>query len=253
VKRALAIAFALCLLPLRVAADDLSPKQIYLRALATMHALPNSAYLQFAYDWWQITNDSTRTRAYWNITLQTSTGVAHMVRQSDGKVVDEPFVMRPDVLLSHPAPSTSPNPTEFQLGVDVDPAEKLPTIAVVVARAVHYDVTLIGLARAAPGCTRAYHLKLVPNSHRERDNLRELWVDTSSFRVCKAVAIWNGGVVNGKVFPVTFTLVFDSNGLISTWSADGSVGPKGEQAHYIASGSYENPKHFNASPIDGWP
>jgi hypothetical protein len=252
VRRELAIAFALCLLPLRVAADDPSPKQIYLQALATMHALPNSAYLQFAYDWWQITNDSVRTRAYWNITLQTSTGMARMVRQSDGKVIEEPFVMRPDVLLSHPAPITSPSPTDFQLGVDVDPGERLPTIATVVARDARYVVTLIGMSRA-PGCAQAYDLKLVPKSHRERDNLRELWVDTSSFRVCKAVAIWNGGVVNGKIFPVTFSLSFDLNGLISTWSADGSVGPKGEQAHYIASGSYENLRHFNSSPVADWP
>ena len=250
-KRAFAFVFAVCLLPLRTSAGDFSPKEIYLQALATMHALPEKPFLQFSYDW-QVTQNDVRADGNWSMTLQSSTGIAHMVQRSDGKVIDEPFLMRPDLLIAHPAPAATPPASAFVLGTDVDPAEKLPTIAVVVARAIRYDVTLIGRG-TAPGCAGAYHLGLVPITDPERNNLRELWVDTSTFRVCRAIAIWKAGVADGHIFPVTFTLFFDRNGFISTWSAEGAVGQARAQTRYVASGAYEDVKQLDASPISGWP
>ena len=251
-KRALAFAAALCLLPLRGAADDLTPKQIYLQSLATMHALPEKAFLQFAYAWTQVVNGNVPSGSLWNITLQTSTGTAHMVRVSDGKVADEPFAMRPDLLLAHPTPARTPAASAFSLGTDVDPGEKLPTIAVVVARPIHYRITLLD-QQPTEGCAPAYHLGLVPISDPDRNNLREMWVDTSTFQVCKALAVWKAGVANGHIFPITFALHFDQSGFVASWSADGTMGKFLTKAHYVASGSYENLKQFDTSPIEGWP
>jgi hypothetical protein len=252
VRRTLALGVALFLLPLRGAADDLTPKQIYLQSLATMHALPEKHFLQFTYAWTQVVNGNASSGALWNITLQTSTGSAHMVRGSDGKVADEAFAMRPDLLTGHPTPAATPADASFQLGLDVDPAEKLRTIAVVVARPIHYRVTLLD-EQTTPGCTQVYHLGLVPISDPVHYNLRELWVDTSTFRACKALAVWKAGVANGRIFPITFALYFSENGFVTNWTAEGTMGSPFSKAHYVASGSYENLKQLDASPIAGWP
>jgi hypothetical protein len=240
------------LLPLRTEADDLSPKQIYLQALATMHALPEKPFLRFTYVWAQLVRNEVLSGQLWSTILQTSTGRAHMVRGSDGKIWDNIFDMRPDLLIGHPKPAVTSGDASFSLGVDIDPAEKLPTIAVVTARPVRYAVSLLDEAQT-PGCTQAYHLGLVPISNPDRNNLRDLWVDTATFQVCKARASWQAGQVDGRVFPITFTLYFNSRGFVTDWAAEGAVRNLFSKASYIASGFYQNVKQLDASPIAGWP
>jgi hypothetical protein len=252
VTRLLAIAVALFFLPVCAAADDLTPKEIYLRSLSTMHALPEKAFLAFSYEWTQVVDDNVHSGSAWTMTLQTSTGNAHMVNLSGGKVLDEPFSMRPDLLIAHPAPAATPAASAFSLGVDVDSAEKLPTIAVVVARPIHYQVTLVN-HEAVRGCADAYHLKLVPTTDPDRNNLRELWVDTATFQACKALAAWKAGVVNGHIFPITFAVYFDERGFVTSWTAEGTMGKFLAKAHYAASGSYDDLRQLDASPIAGWP
>ena len=246
------LGIALCFIPLKTAADDLTPKQIYLQSLATMHALPEKAFLRFTYAWTQIVRNDVLSGQLWSTVLQTSTGRARMVRGSDGKIWDDVFDMRPDLLIGHPKPPAKPGDASFSLGVDVDPAEKLPTIAVVVTRPVRYTVSLLDEG-ASPGCTRAYHLGLVPTSNPDRNNLRDLWVDKATFQVCKARAAWQAGTVNGRVFPITFTLYFNARGFVTDWAAEGTMRNLFSKASYIASGTYQNLKQFDASPIAGWP
>jgi hypothetical protein len=216
-----------------------------------MHVLPEKAYLRFTYAWTQIVHGNVLSGQLWTTALQTSTGQAHMVRGSDGKVWNNVFDMRPDLLIAHPVPA-APNDTSFHLGIDVDPAEKLPTIAVVVARPVHYRISLAD-ELTSPGCARAYHLTLVPISNPDRNNLRDLWVDEATFQICKARAVWQAGTVNGRTFPITFTLYFNARGFVTDWAAQGSVGTLFAKASYIASGMYVNVKQVDTSPVAGWP
>lgn len=91
----------------------------------------------------------------------------------------------PDMwLIQHPA---KPPAQTGRSGFSPDLSD-LPTIASVIAvPKPSYAITLAGTAELTNGGGEAYHLKLEPLRDPFRHNLRELWIDTKTFAVDRAV------------------------------------------------------------------
>ena len=212
-------------------------------------------FRDFTYAWTQIVRDDVLSGQLWTTILQTSTGRAHMVRGSDGKVCGKRlrnaagYFDRPS-----DAGGDAGRCVVSAWASTSNPAEKLPTIAVVVARPVRYRISLLD-EQASPGCTQAYHPRLSFRFPIPTTTISATFGSTRrrSASLQQARATWQAGVVNGHVFPITFTLYFNSRGFVTDWAAEGTVRNLFSKASYIASGTYQNVKQLDASPITGWP
>jgi hypothetical protein len=81
---------------------------------------------------------------------------------------------------------------------------------------VHYDASTVATEHL-PSCPSAIHMKLVPREAPLTYNLRELWVDAATFKICRAVAVFTGHVNLTKVL-ASITLDLDANGYISHYA-----------------------------------
>ncbi len=199
----------------------MEPVDIYKRAVAAMHAIQAPAYLQFD------THVTTTVRDA--VILQHLTHVERTRDENDvAYEVDEnidlaeryeakPFEIAPDLFLAHAVkPMPASNSEALPSGLDDLTEKPLKIIAVVSATLVHYNVSTVGTEELT-NCASAIHLKLDPLKDPLIYNLRDLWVDPGTSRVCKAVAVWQGHVNRTKVIaPVTLSV--DGHGFINHYS-----------------------------------
>ncbi len=228
----------------------MAPVDIYKRAVAAMHAMPAPPYIQF--------NTQVRTIIRGGHEIIIIQRLAHVERTSDQNVVArdvdetidnraEPFDIAPDLFVD-PAVKAKPasNSQTLYSGLDDLTDGPLKTIGVVRVTYVHYKVRTAG-TEDLPHCASSIHLRLEPLGDPWIYNLRELWVDPATSRICKAVAVWHGHINSTKVIaPITLDL--DENGFITHFSTLVS-------AHFVIGGivsvqqdgSYDHPQAVDES------
>ncbi|HEV2260868.1 MAG TPA: hypothetical protein VGR69_01070 [Candidatus Rubrimentiphilum sp.] len=185
------IAAAVLSLVLTTPAPSPDPYQIYKRAMQQLATLQQPGYIVVLEHW--ITVTSWRSGA-----SETDQWDERRVFDSTNRrecVLPEPFkpaqivpeigesYFAPDIwLISHrqatiPAGSSNMTPD----------LSDLKTIASVVSLAQpSYDIRLVGVDPLTQGGT-AYHLSLRPRSDPVKHNLRELWIDTSTHNIMRAI------------------------------------------------------------------
>jgi len=198
--------------PLPVSAS-MAPLTIYRSALARMRSVTAPAYLQFKLQ--------ATTAFSGSIVIQHFVGVERTAdRKRKFRDVDAviqrnvwPFELAPDLFLGHTGLATpAPSANEFTFGLDETSTKPLSTIATVTSNS-RYSVTLDGV-EDLQGCGHALHLKLKPLQDPMRYNLRELWVDASDARICKATGVWFATVERKKIV-ATIALDLNADGLIN--------------------------------------
>lgn len=82
-----------------------------------------------------------------------------------------------------------------------------------------YVATLVGI-EPVDGCIQAYHLVLQPKGDEERHALRELWIDQTTDRICRAKIHKTVNIITRT--PVTIDVQLDNKEFITHWSFSGT-------------------------------
>ena len=229
-----------------LAADQpASAEQSYFDTLAVMHAIPNAPFLRLDYRYTQVASGMPDHQEDWHAVERTEDG---RVRFKDDRGEDRPVHRRPfayirlDLFLK-PATAASQ-----QFGIITDTPYKV--IGSTRTQTTHYTITDAS-EDAAADCPGAMHLRLRPKAGADPFyyNLRELWVTTSSGRICKAIAVWNGLHFMGHRSSVEVTLdVNAETGVIDRWLATGVAHAGPFQASYRINGRYTNVTAESSAP-----
>jgi len=145
--------------------------------------------------WYRARDSAALSREFFRRRNRSYFGL-HFIRPAFNEPVD-PGPPTGDIFPFAPPPTPAPQPTG---------TEPLRTIAIVTSSAdSDYRATFAGVDR------NAYHLKLDPVRDRERNRLRELWVDVTTFEVLRALALdrlflINEGIVVQDHFDIQFEL-----------------------------------------------
>ncbi|HEV2642486.1 MAG TPA: hypothetical protein VGT98_07255, partial [Candidatus Elarobacter sp.] len=198
---------------------EMAPVDIYKRAVAAMHAMHAPAYVQF--------DTRVRTTIREGNELVIVQHLKHVERTNDQNVVardvDEPidhrvnpFDIAPDLFFEHAVKAKPASSSDtLSSGLDDLADKSLKTIGVVRVTYVHYKVRTAG-TEDLPSCASAIHLQLEPVGDPLIYNLRDLWVEPATSRICKAVAVWRGHIYwKNVIAPITLDL--DEHGLITHW------------------------------------
>jgi len=247
----------IALLLAQAIAPDLTPVEIYKQAVATMHAIRPPSFVRF--------NTRVKTTIPHDVVVQH---LEHVERTADRTVVthdvDEKidrrakaFEIAPDLFLGHAVETKTAARTDtLSSGLDDTPSgEKLKTIGAVTVSYVHYHVQTVA-SEDLPDCARAIHLKLEPIADPLRYNLRDLWVDSATSRICKAVAVWNGYIniiIQRKRVVAPITLELDRSGFITHWST--AISARfliGAPISIEQDGSYDNLEPIESSDFDAF-
>lgn len=192
---------------------QMPPTQIYYSALATMRSAEAPAFLQF--------NVETTTTFHRSVVVQHFAHVERTADQNDKfRDVDatvnrnySPLEVAPDLFLGHSIARTpAPDSSAFSVGLESENAAPLATIATVAANSPYYTISTAGVAQLE-NCGTAIHLKLEPRKDPLRYNLRDLWIDEATSRICRAAAVWRAAVEVPTV--ATVTLDVNANGYIT--------------------------------------
>jgi hypothetical protein len=192
---------------------QMSPTQIYYSALATMRMSEAPAFLRF--------NLESTTTFHRTVVIQHFAHVERTADQSDKSLdVDTtinhnfgPLDVEPDLFLGHSVTRTpAPDSTAFALGVDSQREQPLTTIATVAASSPFYKISTAGI-ETLENCGATIHLVLQPRKDPIRYNLRDLWVDETTSRICRAAAVWRATVEVPTV--ATVTLDVNADGYIT--------------------------------------
>ncbi len=211
---------------------------IYKRAVAAMHTIKAPAYIQY--------DMSVRTTLPDAIVVQhvkliertnAHEVVAHIV---DENIHDraKPFQIAADLFLGHADESAPVNPGALGSGLDDLSDKPLKVIGSVSVMQVHYNVSTAG-TDDVPNCSSAIHLKLEPLQYPLVYNLRDVWVEPATSRICKAIAVW-AGQVNRKKVLARITLNLNRNGFISQYTTSASARFLTGVVTVQQEGSYEN-------------
>lgn len=236
--------------------DDISPPRLYALALRSMSAMPVPSFYAFSLTIDQRLDGRERVET-WNVAERTVDGLAHL-HGDTGKATSGNLLIRPDLFIGverSTSQATKTSAADSSLHIDLeDPASPAPALAVigrVVAPSVRYDVSRMR-NEDITGCGTAIVLKLIPFRNPERYNLRQLWLDGSTYRICRAVAVWgNIARINDRPIPVTVQLDLDSQGRVVKWSTSGKG--QGFLIHpaFEATASYEGLTESDIAP-PGW-
>lgn len=193
----------------------LSPVDVYKHAVMAMHAIADPPYLQFNVEMRTAHATKIIDNTYVDVerTIDRRTWVRASASDSHARAVTLPIP--PDLFLN-PARLPEQNEGGLSSGLDSTAAAQPKTIAAIEAVGVHYTVTQVGV-EALPECESAIHLQLTPIESPLRYNLRDLWVNTENFHICRASAIWRAPVItHDQDIPVTLDV--NSAGFIEHWS-----------------------------------
>jgi len=230
------------------AREEFSPEQYYVRSIQTMRAIHDPQFLSFQYEFDQVLGEQHQ-HAMSTIVFRTSDGLAHETDAS-GKVIDTLFPIRPDLFIgdwmsrsaatSHGQETsvlTVDNGAVSAPGAAGSDGKDMTVIGRVTTIAVHYDITRAA-SDPVPNCPDPVHLRLVPRSEPLRYNIREMWIDANTSRVCRAVLSWNIGHVGKRIFPIDVTVLLNADGFVTSWEATGAVHSGILSANYDSRGIY---------------
>ncbi len=220
--------------------SPLTAQAVYARALARLHAIPQSPYLMYvmtqqnrgangagSLDLTEIVIERRSDRVSFN-TVQGGD------EPSDSVIIGVHYII-PDMFLSTAIP---PPPDAIGAVPQLDEiapqtgAMSLKTITTVTAVA-HpaYDVTAkmgpSGLATEnLAGCGPAYHLYLRPVRNLERYNVHELWVRANDFVLCQArysSKFFEAKNVVNTDASLEVTATLGDDGLVKSWADSGRI------------------------------
>jgi len=170
-----------------IASPATTPLEYYRGAVSRLRSLPIEPYL--SYDMYQQRDTSTLTEEIrqrlsdhvsWTRVIETHRWGHWTV----GEVEIGRHYLVPNAFLASPRGATEP--ASGQLPTFGSGDGDLKTIASVTAVSRDYSVRLLDLEQL-PGCGLTAHLALTPIGDPERYNIREMWVRTSDFMLCRAI------------------------------------------------------------------
>ncbi len=91
----------------------------------------------------------------------------------------------PDLFIGRGNAAQQKGQASFEIGTDAPP--HIPTIDTIYTSR-RYTIALVG-TEPRSWCGDAFHLTLTPKGDPLRDNLRDLWIDRTTFRICEAKAV----------------------------------------------------------------
>ncbi len=222
------IAAAALLLGLATPAPSPTPEpyQIYKRAMEHLAALPQPAYIIDTEHWITVSRfagGSSDTHDWDERRIFDSTNRRECVLN----VPFNPSHHTPQIGESYFAPDTwligqrQPAPASDSSNIAPDLSD-LKTIASVISIGKQaYDIRLVAVETLTHGAS-AFHLSLHPRSDPMRHNLRELWINTSTFDIMRAV-------IEGNYRPTYSDMVQDT-----FVSEDfGRIGPYWLMIHHV--------------------
>jgi len=207
-----------------------NPVDIYEEAVARLRTLPSAPYLEYVMRQVNTTPDGVvalaldetirerrRDRSSWNLV----TASVPSNRGWQGDVMIGRHYLVPDAFLPGTT-AASAESTGLLPGLDSDTA--LPVIATVHSTASpSYAITLVDQTNVA-NCGNVAHLSLSPLRDPERYNLRELWIRTSDYMLCKAVynSHLYGDDPRRPHTSMVITATLNDDGLITSWVSNDS-------------------------------
>lgn len=190
----LAIASLLAQLATATAAPASSPSAtaIYLSALRRLESLPQPAFIDSTMHWKVLaqTQQGDRASEFDERVLFDSTArrecVLFVPYTPDSDSIIGSSYFAPDMWLVHKPPERSAQQTNTNFSPDLSDLRTIAAVVTVAKPA--YDITLAGTDPLTKG-GRAYHLVLKPLSDPWKHNLRELWINTATFDIMRAVLV----------------------------------------------------------------
>ncbi len=192
----------------------MAPLDVYTRAITAMHAISDPAYLQFDVDFLRRHGRKEENRRA--VDFERTSDRRTVVIGADGKVLNRLILpIPPDLFLRNDSRATA-SQTELSVGLEEPKNQSLKTIASVEVVDVPYTIMADG-TEDLPDCAQAIRLVLTPKLDPLKYNVRRLWIDPASMRICRAIAIWRGPVVtHDQDVPVTLDVGRD--GMIESWT-----------------------------------
>lgn len=206
-----------------------SPDQIYYKALDRLRSLPDPPYIDYTFHVTVKVLRETGDDTY-HIVFRSADGMQyqHAIRINNKITADndthadsvEQSDMAPDFFLrmqrnagtKNATPGTAQSIFGFspEMLATPEPQEIDGKKTITSVRATYnsrYAITLAGIERVASCEAPAYHLKLSPRHDQDKNLLRDLWIVTTTYDVCKMSV---GTIMNAGVFhaPLSGTVDF---------------------------------------------
>jgi len=195
---------------------------MYRQAIKAMRSINAPAYLEYRVQIHTVHKGGDAVQHFDEFTTveKTADQTGRLYVSGDPKTFPSFVRIHPDLFLGHPPGPVSSQTLTVQ--TEADPGQKLKTIGVVSAQNQVYDVTNAG-TDDLPQCSSAVHLALKPLVDPLRYNLRDVWVNPTTSRICRAVAIWRDPVEFAVPIPTIFTVTLDvdANGFVDHWTTKG--------------------------------
>lgn len=212
----------LTLLLAQAIAPTPAPLDIYRQAIKTMRSISAPAYLKYTVSIQTIHKGREAVQHFDEFTNveKTLDRTGKLYVSGDPKTFPSFVRIDPDLFLGHSSGTLDSHALTVQTGAEVD--ENLKTIATVSVQSHVYDVTKVGTENL-PACISAIHLTLRPLIEPMRYNLRDVWINPTTSRICRAVAIWRDPVEFAVPIPTVFTVMLDvdPNGFVDRWTTKG--------------------------------
>jgi hypothetical protein len=199
-----------------------APLDIYRRTIKIMRSIEAPSYLEYDVRIHTIHKGREAVQHFDEFTNveKTIDRTGRLYVSGDPKTFTSFVRIHPDLFLGHRLGEVDSNALTVQTGAEPD--QDLKTIATVSAQNQVYDVTMVG-TEDLPACSSATHLALKPLLDPLRYNLRDVWINPTTSRICRAVAIWRDPVEFAVPIPTVFTVTLDvdSNGFVNHWATTG--------------------------------
>jgi len=217
----------------------LSARDVYLKAVSAMRTIPRPAYLTFDAEGSQ--THKNQVMSYGGPAIERTRDNMYRAVTRDHGIQVGRNAIPPDLFLK-----LSPvDDGSFAPVLDAPPTiapggEELHVIGSTTVMTLKYDVTIAGREDVSE-CAGAYHLVLVPRLAPSTNNMRDLWVDPTSFRICRANGIFRGSLnAGGKTIvskPIVIRLDVNSDGFVTHYNTIASF-------HFIIGGYSSNTEEY---------
>ena len=202
--------------------STLSPLELYRQAIKTMRSITAPRFLKYGVRI-DTSHKGQKVRQHFDeFTNVEKTGdrTGKLYVSGDRRTFRSFVRIHPDLFLGHE--SEPVNSQALTLQSDAEENQPLKTIGSVTAQTQVYNVTNAGF-EDLPRCKSALHLVVKPLFNPLRYNLRDVWINPPTSRICRAVAVWRDpiefAVQIATVFTVTLDL--DASGFVDHWATSG--------------------------------
>jgi hypothetical protein len=218
-----------------------TPLDMYRQAIKTMHSITAPAYLEYGVSIHTSHKGRNVVQHFDEVTVveKTADGTGRLYVSGDRKTFTGSLQFSPDLFLGHTSGTDSSQRLTIQS--EAAPSQQLKTIGTVSVQNQVYDITNAG-SEDLPQCSSSIHLALKPRFDPLRYNLREVWIDPTTSRICRAVAVWRDPVEFAVRIQTVFavTLDLDANGFVAHWTTTGVAKVMGMPYAMTQDGTFSN-------------